>query len=348
MLYIGLDVHQRKTTVAWLDDETGELSVERSSVPTEALPEHLSALPDPKRIVLEAGSSAVFVARQLMACGWEVVVVHPGKSRPVIATYGRAKTDRADARGLVQAFAAGELDRAAIWVPGPWISDLRELTRARQRLVEQSTETRTAIRQALVRWGLPCPFRDLMGQNAQAWLEELSARLTLAQAQVLDAYRDTLTHLTDKIEALTAAIETMVRDHPDVQRLTSVIGIAVLSAAVIVAEIGDIHRFACAARLRSYSGLVPTVKQSGNRRFTGPLTKAGNRYLRRTMVLVAQHFACSRQTQNLRLRRWYARLVYRHGPNPAKVALARRLLDIIFAMLRDSSTFDAERYALAA
>jgi hypothetical protein len=69
---------------------------------------------------------------------------------------------------------------------------------------------------------------------------------------------------------------------------------------------------------------------------------------RRAMVPVAQHFAQSQATHDLRVRRWSARLVYRHGPNPGKVALARRLSDIVFAMLRDETSLDAERHALVA
>jgi len=346
MRYIGLDVHQRRTTVATLDDETGEVT--SSSVPTVELTAYLSEPPDEQRIVLEAGGNSWFVAQELLSCGWEVVVVHPAKARPILATYGRAKTDRRDAEALVQAFARGQLDHAVIWLPGPWIADLRELTRTREQLVKQGTRTRVAIRQALQRWGETCPYANLMGKRAQAWLDDRQARWRPAQRQALGALRRTLAAQAAEIEGLSAGIEALVRDHPDVQRLRTVIGFGVQTAAVVVAEIGDIGRFATAAQLRSYSGLVPQVKQSGDRSFTGPLTKAGNAHLRRAMVLAAQHFAASRATRDLRLRRWFGRLVYAHGANPAKVALARRLLDIIFAMLRDQTTFDTQRYARAA
>jgi len=346
MRYIGLDVHQRRTTVATLDDQTGEVA--SRSVPTVELTTHLSAQPGELRIVLEAGGNSWFVAQQLLSCGWEVVVVHPAYTRPILATYGRAKTDRRDAEALVQAFARGQLEKAVIWMPGPWIADLRELTRGREQLVKQGTKLQVAIRQALQRWGESCPHAKLPGKHAQAWLDDLEVRLRPAQRAVLASLRRALAAHTAESDALSAEIEAWVRDHPDVQRLRTLIGVGVQTAAVIVAEIGDIRRFETAAQLRSYSGLVPHVKQSGERSFTGPLTKAGNAHLRRVMVLAAQHFVQSHATRDLRVRRWYARLVYRHGPNPAKVALARRLLDILFAMLRDGTTFDAERYALAA
>ena len=96
-------------------------------------------------------------------------------------------------------------------------------------------------------------------------------------------------------------------------------------------------------RLGSYSGLVPRVSQSGERRWTGPLTKRGNRFLRWAMVLAAQHFSRVKATKNLSPGKWYYHLAFQHGPNVAKVALARRMLDIIFAMLRDGTEFDPTR-----
>lgn len=346
MRYIGLDVHQRRTQVATLDPETGEVG--SRSVPTAELRTYLATVAEELRIVLEAGGNSRFVARELLSCGWEVVVVHPAKVRPRLATYSRAKTDRCDAEALVRAFANGQLNDAVVWVPGPWIADLRELTRSREHLVRHATKLRVLIRQALLRWGEQCPYRNLTGKGATAWLDALEARVSPAQRAALQAFRRPLATLVEQIAGLSAEIEAYVRDNPDVQRLCTLYGMGVQLAAVVVAEIGDIGRFATAAQLRAYSGLVPRVKQSGDRSFTGPLTKAGNAHLRWAMVLVAQHFGQSQRTRDLRIRRWYARLVYRHGPNPGKVALARRLLDIIFAMLRDGTPFDAERHAVAA
>jgi len=346
MRYVGLDVHQRETRVATLDVETGEVS--SRSVPTAELAAKLSEWSDELRIVLEAGGNSWFVAQQLLSCGWEVVVVHPATVRPRRATYRRAKTDRCDAEGLVRTFAGGQLEDAVVWLPGPWIADLRELTRAREQLVRQGTRLRVLIRQALLRWGETCPYDNLTGKRAAAWLDELAFRLRPAQRTTLQSLREALAAVALQIEGLSAEIEAYVREEPDVQRLCTLIGVGVQSAAVIVAEIGDIVRFATAAQLRSYSGLTPQVKQSGSRSFTGPLTKAGNPHLRRTMVLVAQHFARSQATRESSVRRWYAHWVYKHGPNPAKVALARRLLDVVYAMLRDQTAFDAARYAPAA
>ena len=114
---------------------------------------------------------------------------------------------------------------------------------------------------------------------------------------------------------------------------------------MLVAEIGALARFASRQKLRGYSGPVPRVSQSGERCWSGPLVKRGNPHLRWALVMTAGHFAASRQTRELTLRGGYRRHVYKHGPNPVKVALARRLLNIIFALLRDPTVFDPACYA---
>ena len=129
------------------------------------------------------------------------------------------------------------------------------------------------------------------------------------------------------------------------QLLQTIPGVGPLLAAVLVAEIGALARFASRQKLRGYSGLVARVRRSGERCWSGPLVKRGNPHLRWALVMAAGHFAASRQTRELTLRGSYRHHVYKHGPNPAKVALARRLLNIIFALLRYYTVFDPARYA---
>ena len=124
-------------------------------------------------------------------------------------------------------------------------------------------------------------------------------------------------------------------------------GVGELSAVTLVAEIGEVERFPAAKNLRSYARLVPQVHQSGARSHTGPLVKRGNRYLSRIMVLVAQHFSWWQGLAATTLKRRYRRCRDKHGANPAKVALARDLCDIVWAMLRAGTEFDARRLPVA-
>jgi len=347
MLIIGCDVHAAKTMVLWIDTATGETS-EAYEVPTAGLLDHISSLPDEEKvIVLEAGTQSSFLARHLGTLGCEVRVVDPFKVRRLFeALYGLKKTDKIDARGLALAWADGYLREAEVWVPDAALAALRELTRARQTLVEQNAQLRNKIRQLLARENLRCPYQDLMGPKAQAWLDQAAAQLPEDTRFTLGSLRRTLQTMVAEIRALSARIADKVAGNEDVELLQTIPGIAEPSAAAIVAEIGTITRFASANELRGYSGLVPKVEQSGERTRYGPLTKRGNRRLRRLMILAAQHFIQSRALRHSSLWKWYVGQVFRHGRNPAKVAVGRRLLTIIFVMLRDRVPFDGARYEL--
>jgi transposase len=340
-----MDVHSVKTMLFWVRTDTGETS-ETYEVLTAELLAHVPGLPDGRKVVvLEAGTQSSFLARRLRTLGCEVHVVDPFKVRRLFeALYGLKKTDKIDAQGLALAWADGFLRSMEVWVADAQVVALRELTRARQLLVEQNAQLRTAIRQLLARENLRCPYSDLLGVKAQAWLEGILEQLPADAAAALRSYLDVLQTLAGQIEALTARITEQVRDNEDVALLQTIPGIGMPLAAAIVAEIGDVRRFESANQLRGYSGLVPRVYQSGERTRTGPLTKRGNRRLRRSLILSAQHFIQSRQLHDSSLRKWYVAQVFRHGRNPAKVAVARRLLTVIFAMLRDRLPFDLKRY----
>ena len=343
MMYVGLDVHKSKTTVACLDAETGELR-RPYSVPTGELPEHLSAMPGELRIVMEAGSSSFFVARQLRSCGLDARVVDAYKAHRVAESFRTSKTDKIDAEMLARRLADGCLAQAEVWVPDGETRELRELTRVREELTRLNVTLRNFIRTFLLREGQVCPYSDLTGKSAGEWLDALARTLPEALREVLARLRGVLEYLGVQIKELSAVIAGRVNEHPDGERLQTIPGVGPQTAAAIVAEVGDVERFESARKLRGYSGLVPLVKQSGDRSHTGPLVKRGNRHLRRAMVWAAQHFAQSSRTKDLGITRWYRRLVYKHGPNPAKVALGRRLLDIVFAMLRDGTAFDPRRH----
>jgi len=346
MIYIGLDVHKVNTTVAWLDNETGEISA-AYQCRTDQLAEQLRVLPGPQRIVMEAGSSSNFVARQLKSCGQEVMVVDAYKAHRLLEAVHTAKTDKLDAAALAYLLAAGYLDRAAVWVADEQTHRLRELTRSHQALTQTTTRLRNYIRKFLVRQGRERPASDLLGQRGRQCLDELQKSLPAPLGSILASLRAALTAVAAQVQELLDSITTAAAAHPPAVLLQSIPGVGPVLALTIVAEIGAPARFPSAAHLRSYSGLVPRVSQSGERRWTGPLTKRGNRHLRWAMVLAAQHFTRSRTTKQLAVMKCYYHHLHKHGPNPAKVAVARRLLNIILAMLRANTEFDRTRLARA-
>ena len=342
MLAIGLDVHQKRTAVAILDCGTGE--VRERQVPTPDVPEFLEKLRDHKRVVLETGDMSAFVARKLGSLGMDVVVVDAFKSHRFAEAMNTAKTDRLDALALAR-LARQCAEELAVWVPDEAVDDLRTITRVRRKLVQQGTRLRNEIRGLIRHEGQRCRYSKLTGQAAQAWLNDFEAHLSVAKRSALRQLRLALSDNVDRIRELDDALAELVKDCAPVQRLMTICGCGRILAATIVAEIGDPKRFAAASNLRSYTGLVPRVHQSGERQRTGRLTRRGNPFLRYALVMLAQHVALKRDLQDTPLKRAYNRHLHRYGPNPAKVALARKLCDIILAMLRDGTDFDLGRLA---
>lgn len=347
MIYIGLDVHQKRTTIAWLDAETGEICPKPWSVPTGEIAAELERLPGRKVAVMEAGSVSHFVSRQLESCDVELAVVDTVKAHRRIEGINTAKTDRLDAIALARLMSWGHLNDAVVWEPDEATYELRLITRARHKLSRINVMVRCMIRQLIARYAKSCPQTDLTGNAAGEWLDEFGDSLPDDIGEVFGAYRELLEFLKVLMARMRKSIAQTTKENESVDRVRTIPGIGAQLAPIIVAEIGDIHRFESALNLRGYSGLVPKVSQSGQRTRIGRLIRGGNRHLRRAMVQAAELFKQSKATNGTRLKKWYWSQLARHGPNPARVALARKLLTIIHAMLRDGTDFDPALHAVS-
>jgi transposase len=346
MIHIGLDVHKKKTKVAVLDDKTGEIQ-KPYDVRTDELLEHIKKMPDPKRIAMETSTSTQFVGSEMESCGLDVMVVDAFKAHRLLEALSRSKTDKLDARGLSLLLAKGMLETARVWLPSHAVRELRELVRVRKGVVKYSVATQNRIRKFLSRQGVDCEYDDLQGKGAAKWLAELGDTLPKGAALALTVLLDSLSSTAAHIATLDEALKQQAQNHESMRLLQTIPGVGPLLAAIIMAEIGDIARFETACKLRGYTGLVPRVEQSGETHRTGPLVREANRFLRWALIQVAQNFSRSKQTQDLRVIRNYQQKVFAHGRNPAKVNLARRLTNIIFAMLRDGTEFDPAMLAHA-
>jgi transposase len=104
---------------------------------------------------------------------------------------------------------------------------------------------------------------------------------------------------------------------------------------VIIAEIGEIARFPDAKHLCSYAGLVPSVRNSDSKVRHGHITKAGSPWLRWIMVSAAQRAPAA----SVCLATFFERIAQQQGRKTARIALARKMLSIVYAMLRHSEPF---------
>jgi transposase len=342
MIWIGLDVHQRFSRMGCFDPATGEIH-DLGSVSNEssALEEALEELPSPKTVVLEAGRSSYYMAGLLESIAEEVWIVDPGEVRRLQHTI--SKTDRRDAAALAWWAAKGVITPQ--WRPDAELLDLRELTRGKTALTRMSTRVRTMIRMLLARHGHECPHRDLMSERGQLWLEEVE--LEGHAGKMLVGLREILVVVHAKVDDFERMIAQTSAKHPMAQRLRTIPGIGPFLSLALAVEIGDINRFPGPSQLRGYSGLVPAVYQSGDKDARGPLTKAGNKWLRYAAVLAAQRIGQMKEPDP-RLKRIFLSVAFRHGRNPGKIAVARRLLDLIYHLLKKGQDYRAPKPRAAA
>lgn len=323
MLYIGMDVHSKRSTYEGIDPQTGEIH-RAHRVPNEEVVGQIGALPSPKRVILEAGRNSWIMRKWLSAVAEEVWIVSPQQVREKLGN--KAKTDRRDAQALARLTISGQLE--ALWIPDEGCVLLRALTRARARLVRQRTATQNAVRALGAQFGFECNHRNVRGKAAQAFWE--AVELPAAANWILDSDLEHLTTYDQRIAALEQRIEQQLALHPVAPLLRTIGGVGPWTCATFVAEIGDIARFPSPDHLISYSGLDPSVYQSDDRIYHGPVARHGNPFLRTAAVQVAQvqHFV--KKDSPLRRNYWRLTLGRKQHPNVAKLDTARKVLKAIY------------------
>ena len=356
--YVGLDVHKEGIVVAVAESGLrGEVREYGRIANTPAALRRLAGKLGQEGVELrfcyEAGPCGYGIQRQLSVLGHHCIVVAPSliPKRPG----DRVKTDRRDAASLAKLHRAGEL--TAVWVPDPGHEAMRDLVRARLDAVRALRRARQQLSGFLLRQG--CHYgRPAWTKLHRRWL----AGLRFAQAAhhiVLEDYIAAVEVAEARRDRLTAQIEAMLSDWtlaPVVAALQTMRGMALVNAATLIAELGDLSRFANPRQLMAYLGLVPSEYSSGARVKRGGLTKAGNSAARRLLIEAAWTYRFpARVSRELRLRQeeqprpireiaWKAQLRlcarYRNlarSGKPANVvtaAIARELAGFIWAIAR--------------
>jgi transposase len=214
--------------------------------------------------------------------GQECIVVAPSliPKRPG----DRVKTNRRDAVSLVKLLRAGEL--TAVWVPDSRHEAMRDLSRARGAAVEDLRAKRQQVSSFLLRHGLHYPGKKTWTKAHLGWLA--SQKLEHPEQRI--AFEEMLLAVRqaqERIERLEQAIRAAVPDWSLGEVVTALMalrGIDLIAATTLLAEIGDLSRFQTPRELMAYLGLVPSEDSTGDRIKRGPITKAGNRRARRTLV----------------------------------------------------------------
>src|SRR3954464_9657778 len=288
MLHVGLDLSRTRLDVHVMD-EAGAPRAVTTAVPDAgglaSLAHRIDELGGPVAAVIESMNGARFVHDQLELCGWQVEIADAVKVKGFAPL--ACKTDKIDAWVLA------ELSRRdlvpAIWLPGPDVRANRERARWRLHLVRHRTALKNRTPATLLAFGHPCPISDLFGAAGRRLLDGLGLPEPWA-GDVVPALR-LIDVLNGEIDDCETALRKAGADHAYVPTLMTAPGIGWVLGYTIAAEIGDITRFPTPKKLVGYTGLCPSVDQSGGHDWRGSLAKNGPKYLRWALIEAATHAA---------------------------------------------------------
>jgi transposase len=185
----------------------------------------------------------------------------------------------------------------------------------------------------------------LVSCESKDFAERVLASAPLELSTEFRPLLETLQVIDRQLQSVDAELGKLCAHEPVIQQLCTVPGVGAIIAASFVSVIDDAKRFHRAHQVESYVGLVPSEDSSGGKRRVGAITKQGNRYLRAMLVQGAWAvMRNSRKDDPLRL--WGHALSERRGKRIAVVAVARRLIGILWAIWRDGTVYDLQWLSL--
>src|SRR5437016_6286229 len=256
MIYVGIDLHRKRSQIAALDEQGKELLSRRIANDPEALKAILAELGGELQVALEATYGWEWLADLLEAEGHELHLSHPLRTRAIAAA--RVKTDAVDAKTLAHLLRAELLPEA--YVAPRELRDLRELLRHRIALTGMRSALKNRVHAILAKHGITREQSDLFGRGGREFLEALQLRE--APRRRLDSLLALIDDFDREIDTTSEEIDQRAKTDDRVDVLTQIRGVGRYTARLIIAEVGEIERFPDARHLCAWAGLTPTVRSS--------------------------------------------------------------------------------------
>ena len=366
----GLDVHQAQVTACLRKAKGNKVTIKRAefSTTTDGLLNLLNWLLKEGCSVVGMESTGIYWKPVYHILSTKIKVIL-GNARDIRHIPGR-KTDKSDAKWIAELLAHGLIRDS--FIPPPNISALRDLTRTRVQFVNMRTQAKNRIHKTLEDSNikLSSVVSDVFGKSGRNMLKALISgyndpkglaqmakgimrrkipqlelalkgsftahhaaliQLSLDQVELFDKQ---IMQIDEQIVKLTGAMEM------ELMQIISIPGVKTTAAQGIVGEIGlDMSRFVDASRLASWAGLAPGNNESAGKHRSGKTPK-GNKWLRRMLVQCAW---AAGKTDSF-LGNTFRRLEKRIGKKKAAVAVAHKILVIIYHLLTEGVFYQEERY----
>jgi transposase len=337
---VGVDLAKTVFEIA-VSNTPGQVS-DKQRLPRTKFLSFFKELP-PATVVMEACGSAHYWGRVFEGFGHTVVLLPPHLVKPYIT---RNKTDRADAKGILEAYGNDQIHRVPIKTVEQ--QTLGAVHRLRSRWIKARTAQVNTARGLLREFGCTIPV------GIEHVVPEVRLLVEDADSKVPDALRPLLVAVCDQIELSGEQIhlaeqqlEELAEQAPLVKRLRTIPGIGLISGTALPAFVGTVDRFPTARHFACYLGLTPSERSSGTKRRLGGISKLGDIYLRTLLIHGARSVICHarKSKSNDRLRSWALRLVSRTRYNKAVTALANKLARVTWAVWKSERDYEPQAAA---
>jgi transposase len=333
--FIAIDAHKHYLVVGGLDKHM-EIVLPLRRIDIHRFPDWARKhfLPSDS-VVIEASTNTWTLYDVISPLVARILVANPYKVRLIAAS--KVKTDKLDVWALARLLVADLIPE--VWVPPLHVRELRALISHRRRLSQTSARTRNRLHSVLHRHNLKPPTaRPFSPKHSDWWTSlPLSPSESLRVRQDLD----TLQHVKSQLDAIDEELNRLTTTEPwssSYPFLVQLPGFGLVLSMTILSAIGDISRFPSPKKLVGYAGLGASVHDSGKTHRTGRITKQGRKDLRWALV----EAAWSAVRYHPHWKAHYQRLSRRMHPNKAIVAVARKLLVVVWHVLTEAT---ADRHA---
>jgi len=293
----------------------------------------------PKSLVaMEACGGAHYWARMLQEQGHEVKMIHPRYVKPFVQVH---KNDARDALAIAEAAARPAMPTVAI--KSVEQQDIQAIHRVRERLVKEKTAISNELRGLLGEYGIVmAQGHKSIRESVLTILENAENGMSMKGREIINDLREQWLDRESRISEYDKALKIIAKDNVICQRLQSMPGIGPVNATLLYSYVGDHDHFASGRHLSASLGLVPRQHASGGKENLLGISKRGNKHVRKQLVHGARaaYKVLIKDDNKSRLGLWVKRMEGKH-PNKIIVALANKMARIVWALMKNETTYQA-------
>ena len=329
MYTLGIDLHKKSSVWMLIDEQRTELWKEHVLCHPDYITTALNNLPVPHtdiQVAIEPVAGWRWVSGMLEDVGMDVHIAHPRKIQLIAKS--TKKTDTEDARTLANLLLAGYFPEAH--KSGDDIYQLRLLLKERTFIIRQRTSIKNQIHGIATTQGLHTI------KSGNPLFKKGKEDILKGDNFILQQLHYLVEDMEKRIVPFDERLLLLLPKYKVAQLLMTFPGVGIITALTIIAEVDDFKRFGTAQKLASFAGLVPRQRSSGDVVRYGSITHAGSPALRTVLVETAMRIRAGNAPE---LFAFVAQLTPRSGAKKARVALARKILCIMWKMVTTNTPY---------